>query len=171
MKISEAVELIQLDEFQGAGAQTWCDLGCGSGMFTLALAEVLPGGSAIYAVDNSKASLRRIPDEHGDISIRKIAADFVTEELPLPKLYGSLMANSLHYVKDQETFLKRLCQVAGVLLIVEYESRKPSVWVPNPMSFSTLASLASKAGYTTVSKKRTRRSRFGGEMYSALAQR
>ena len=34
---------------------TWADLGAGSGAFTLALADLLPPGSLIYAVDKDAA--------------------------------------------------------------------------------------------------------------------
>src|SRR5258708_16792424 len=42
MYIADATELIRIDQIAGARAQTWCDLGCGTGTFTLALATLLP---------------------------------------------------------------------------------------------------------------------------------
>ena len=36
---------------------TWADLGCGDGVFTLLLAELLPPGSNVYAVDRDAADL------------------------------------------------------------------------------------------------------------------
>ena len=37
-------------------AQTWADLGCGSGTFTRALASVLPPSSHIHALEISKSN-------------------------------------------------------------------------------------------------------------------
>jgi precorrin-6B methylase 2 len=62
MYISEATELIRINEISGTRAQTWCDLGCGTGTFTLALATLLPPSSVIYAIDKDEKSLSRIPD-------------------------------------------------------------------------------------------------------------
>jgi ubiquinone/menaquinone biosynthesis C-methylase UbiE len=171
MKISEAAELIHVEELRGAGAQMWCDLGCGTGIFTVALAEMLAHESVIFAVDKNSSSLRRIPDEHNGVEIRKIRADFLEDKLALPKVDGALMANSLHYVRQQETFLKSICEKADRLLIVEYENRKPNFWVPYPVDFATFQKMAVSAGFRSVSKRRARRSRFGGEMYCALAER
>jgi precorrin-6B methylase 2 len=43
------------------GPQTWADLGCGAGAFTLALASLLPAGSTIHAMDRDRAALAQLP--------------------------------------------------------------------------------------------------------------
>ena len=43
-------------------AGTWADLGAGAGAFTLALADLLPPGSLIYAIDKDTAALRDLED-------------------------------------------------------------------------------------------------------------
>jgi hypothetical protein len=65
MYIAEATELIWIDKISGARAQTWCDLGCGTGTFTLALATLLSPGSVIPSVRTNQMSnkFRLIWDE------------------------------------------------------------------------------------------------------------
>ena len=59
----------------------------------------------------------------------------------------------------------------GLFLILEYERSRPSPRVPYPVGFERLFQLFSETGVTRVEKLATRRSRFGGTMYSAFAER
>lgn len=171
VKTSEAVELIRHDERMAEGVQTWCDLGCGSGTFTLALAELLAPGSRIYAIDVRARSLARIPDQHCGVAIHRVVGDIVHDEFPLPWFDGMLLANALHFIQEQEALLARLGRAATRLLIVEYERRTPSIWGPYPVSFPAFRELALHAGYVKVAKLRSHPSRYGGMMYSAVAER
>ncbi|WP_213806342.1 class I SAM-dependent methyltransferase [Granulicella sp. dw_53] len=170
MDISEATELIRIDKITGTNAQTWCDFGCGTGTFTLALATLLPSGSVIYAVDKDEKLLKQIPDRYKEVTIHKQIVDLEVNDLPLPALNGVLMANFLHFVKLQGAFVEKLRTLSERLLIVEYEDRAPSRWVPYPLGFSALQNLLRGRGFTEIVKGGTRPSRFGGEMYSALAE-
>jgi ubiquinone/menaquinone biosynthesis C-methylase UbiE len=54
--------------------------------------------------------------------IQTMAADFVFDALDVREGDGILMANSLHYVKNKETLLKKLIssmKTNGIFLIVE----------------------------------------------------
>ncbi|HMF76821.1 MAG TPA: class I SAM-dependent methyltransferase [Bryobacteraceae bacterium] len=170
MYIAEAAELIRIEKLSGARAQTWCDLGCGTGTFTLGLAALLPPGSVIHAMDKDESSLARIPDRYQEVIIRKKVMDLNETDLSLPVLDGVLMANFLHFIKHQGAFLGRLRTLSERLLIVEYDRTSPNKWVPYPLSFSVLRGLLLEQGFAGVAKVRTRGSRFGGEMYSALAE-
>src|SRR5258707_9017380 len=101
MYIADATELIRIDHIAGARAQTWCDLGCGTGTFTLALATLLPPGSVIHAIDKDERSLSQIPDRYQDVTIRKEVVNLGKSDLSLPALDGVLMANFLHFIKHQ----------------------------------------------------------------------
>ena len=62
MQLSEAIELIQKINIPGNKPQVWADLGCGDGLFTRALATLLPEGSIIHAVDKvNTLSNKKIP--------------------------------------------------------------------------------------------------------------
>ncbi len=156
MYIAEATELIRIDKISGARAQTWCDLGCGTGTFTLALATLLSPGSVIHAIDKDEKSLSQIPDRYQAVTIHKEVVDLNESDLSLPALDGVLMANFLHFIENQGEFVGRLRSLSERLLIVEYDGRPPSLLLGR--------------GFTGVARVRTRPSRFGGEMYSALAE-
>jgi SAM-dependent methyltransferase len=166
MEQREAIRLIDKG-IPGKGVQHWADLGCGEGTFTRALAALLPWGSYIHAVDKERQFLPALINE---VSIGFNQLDFVKEDLTLDGLGGILMANSLHYVRDKAGLLKRLepCFRKDFrFVVVEYESRWPSPWVPYPVSYAALAKLGDQLGYQ-VSKLTEAPSRFGGMMYSAV---
>jgi ubiquinone/menaquinone biosynthesis C-methylase UbiE len=153
----------------------WADLGCGDGTFTRALARLLPKESVIHAMDVDAAALRRIPREHGGVSIVAHAGSFLALPWPVDTLDGVLLANSLHYVSDQASFI-RSCAPAmnssGRLLIVEYDTGVANSWVPYPLNRDALRELLNDAGYRSVTFLGSRRSRYQrAGMYSAMASR
>jgi len=166
MEQAEAVSLIK----QGiacTNVQRWADLGCGGGTFTRALADLLPPASHIVAVDKER---QRLPPEIHSVSVEFIRSDFINHSLDLGNIDGILMANSLHYVKDKVTLLKKLEEYFGHerrFVIVEYDSRRSSKWVPYPIPYLQLADLAAQLGYS-IQKMNELPSRFGGIIYSAL---
>lgn len=175
MKISEAAELIRIDKISGAHPQPprpqiWCDLGCGIGTFTLALATLLPAGSVIHAIDKDEKSLSQIPDRYQEVTIRKTVATLSESNLSLPPLDGVLIANLLHYIEDQGAFTARLRTLSERLLVVEYDKREQSQWVPYPIGFSALRGLLLEQGFTEIVRIGTRVSRYSGELYSAWAE-
>src|ERR1700730_13739469 len=106
MELEQAIRLIKNPQ-QGSATillpenpVKWADLGCGTGLFTRALAELLPPGSTIYAVDERAEALKKIQDSSRQHIIR-IKPNFVDDDLSLARLDGLLMANSLHFVKDK----------------------------------------------------------------------
>jgi ubiquinone/menaquinone biosynthesis C-methylase UbiE len=171
MKLTEATAFIRTPLIEWARPQSWCDLGSGSGTFTMALAQLLAPGSTIYAVDFDPRVLEGIPDQHDGVEIRKIVGDLQSSSLRLPSVEGVLMANTLHFIQEQQIFLKRLRSVADRFLIVEYERSKPNRWGPYPVDFKKLRQLFIEAGVDRLEKLATRPSLFGGTMYSALAER
>jgi precorrin-6B methylase 2 len=69
----------------------WAEFGSGSGVFTLALAELLEPGAQIYSVDKNKSALRRQEIEMGNrfpgIQLQTITADYTG-----PLIFRRLMA-------------------------------------------------------------------------------
>lgn len=153
----------------------WADLGSGTGAFTLALADLLGPDARIYSVDQNRSALReqeaalraRFPAS----DVRYLVAD-LTQPLPLPPLDGVLLANSLHYQRDQEAVLRLLRTYlvpGGRLLLVEYNADKGNPWVPYPISWERWQSLADRAGFAETRLLATRPSRYLREMYSAVS--
>jgi trans-aconitate methyltransferase len=174
MKLQEAIALIQTENFNQKAPAVWADLGCGSGLFTEALASLLFPKSTIYAVDKSMSSFKAklITD---DIVIRKVESDFVNFISELKNLDGILMANSLHFVKDKKAFLKNARETFRALpcfLIVEYDSDTPNPWVPFPLSFKTLKTLFEELEYNNINKLQEKQSLYrSSKIYSAIITR
>jgi methylase of polypeptide subunit release factors len=75
VKISETTALIRTPLIEWARPQSWCDLGCGSGTFTTALAQLLAPGSMIHAVDLNPGALKYVADHYDEVEIRKTLGD------------------------------------------------------------------------------------------------
>lgn len=153
MEHAEAVDLLR-DAVSGARG-IWADLGAGTGTFTRALADLLDDGSRIYAVDEDAGALRAfdVRPMTNETRMVPVAADF-SRQLELPGLGdglldGILLANALHFVRDVEGTLRRLVariRAGGRVIIVEYDRRAASRWVPHPIPASRWPSLAATAG-------------------------
>lgn len=168
MELSQAISLINHKSFLNNQPTIWADLGCGSGLFTLALAYLLKPGSKIFAIDKNISTLKKLQSPN----IENLQADFITEELDIHNLDGILMANSLHYVKDKIAFIHKIekyFKSDGSFLIVEYDMDKPNPWVPYPLSFASLEILFGKLGYNFVDKINELPSRYNrAKIYSVF---
>ncbi|HZH40022.1 MAG TPA: class I SAM-dependent methyltransferase [Gemmatimonadales bacterium] len=178
MLIDEAVALLQRAIPHGPGV--WADLGAGTGTFTQALGQLLSPGSRIYAVDRDRkavAALKRlVPKTRVDIVpvLADLTSAFSLPGEPRGGWDGLLLANALHFVPETEvvlTSLVRRVRVAGRVVVVEYDRRDASRWVPHPITPDRLLALAAAAGLSTPVITARRRSSFGGELYVAAADR
>jgi len=161
--INDAVPLLP----RPGQAQHWADLGCGAGLFTEALARLLPEASTIHGIDTNPGFRHHtLPNATRLIPLK---ADFERDDLPLGNLDGILMANSLHYVKDKPTLLLKLrtyMRAEAPFLIVEYDTDQPVPrWVPYPLSFASLTKL-----FPNAQKLGERPSAYGrANIYAAIA--
>jgi len=163
MRRRDAVDLLADSGVDALGPTTWADLGCGDGTFTLALGDLLSSDSTIHAVDRDASALRRIPSVHKGVRIVTHRGDFTSETWPFGDLDGILMANSLHYVRDQAAFIRSCARHLKPLhrfLIVEYDTTAANPWVPYPVSQISLRDLFERAGYSSIRVLRSRPSVF-----------
>ncbi|MDR6568307.1 class I SAM-dependent methyltransferase [Chitinophaga ginsengisegetis] len=174
MDIRDAIALINHTPVTDGAQTVWADLGCGSGLFTYALANLLATGSTIYAWDKARPALSGLPNPH-HITIQPGQLDFLKDDIPVSGLNGILMANSLHYVPGKPAFIDKISahlQENGAFLIVEYETTKANPWVPYPVPFHALKALFHQAGFTSAVKLNERPSLYGsGHMYAAMFSR
>ncbi len=173
MQVSEAMDLISKSTVYGDKPALWADLGCGSGIFTLALANLLAEESVIYAIDKKKQSILQ---PHGlNTKIEIIQADFVNDELTVPPLDGILMANSMHFVRRKNLLLDKLMHYfknGGQFIIIEYEIPQANPWVPYPIGFSTLKELFTGFGFSNIVKLAEKKSIYqSGKIYSCAIVR
>lgn len=157
------------------GGPTWADLGSGEGAFTLALADQLGPGGTIHSIDRDARALRAqeraVRDAFPAVALRPLVADF-TVPLELPPLDGVVMANSLHFERDQLDVLRLVrgyLRPTGRLVLVEYDTDHGNPWVPHPISFDSWTTLAAEAGFRETRRLASVPSRFLGSIYSALS--
>ena len=177
MNATDALRLIEGAIPPGAGA--WADLGAGDGTFTRALVELLGPKVRVYAVDRDSralAAVERWATKTG-AKVIPVVADF-TRPFDLPDLdgplEGMLFANALHFVRDADIVVARLAEwlrPGGRVVIVEYDRRPASRWVPHPLPATRLPPLAASAGLSTPVIMATRPSAYGGDLYVATADR
>lgn len=171
MELNTAIALIEKGVSKNTEKEVWADLGAGHGLFTRALATLLPMGSTLLAVDKDAKSLRTI-EISDDIILEKIQLDFNTEILDTEQLNGILMANFLHYINDKKSFLlgiKKKLKAYGRIILVEYERDKANPWVPYPINYISLQKLSEDCGFGSIHKIGEVPSRYQqGTIYSAL---
>jgi trans-aconitate methyltransferase len=167
-----ARELIAHPSLLEDGPQVWADLGCGDGTFTRALAACLPAGSRIHAVDRDASALRAIPNRVGGVAVTTVIHDVTADDLPLSDLDGVLIANALHYVRDQAGWLTRLRGRLRRLrlLLVEYDSARANRWVPYPVPLVRAEALLASAGFDRLEPLGRRASVYrDADLYALLA--
>jgi ubiquinone/menaquinone biosynthesis C-methylase UbiE len=154
----------------------WADLGSGDGAFTLALRDVAGADVEIYSIDQDGYRLKRQKEAFDfmfpDSNIHYLEQDF-TSALELPQLDGIIMANSLHYVKDQTSYLQSLqnyLKPEAHLILIEYNAslEEGNQWVPYPISFEWFQKLAQEAGFTPPTYLHGVPSQFLHEIYAAV---
>jgi SAM-dependent methyltransferase len=187
MEIHEAQSLIlsgvRARDAAQPGMPRWADLGAGQGTFTEALAGLLGPGAHVHAVDRDATAYTALLQLAGrrpnGARVLPALVDFADprawEALALSGLDGVLLANALHFVPAamQARVLARVCTAlrpGGRLLVVEYEGRSASPWVPHPVSMARLQAIV-PAGWARPRTVGARSSMFGGTLYAAAVDR
>ena len=167
------------------GVTRWADLGAGTGTFTRALAVLLGPRGHVHAVDRDPeavtalARLARADAMRGRAAVTALQGDLTDVDLLRvlgdAPLDGMLLANALHFVPaaEQPAVLTRLVgwlRPGGRLVLVEYEERGPSRWVPAPVAFARLTAIAPPGASAPV-RVGVRRSAYGGQLYAAYLTR
>jgi len=153
----------------------WADLGCGSGAFSLALAELIGPRAEIFALDRDARSLRilerEMAREFPEITLKTVNGDFALD-IQLPLMDGIILANTLHFQNDTCGVLQhvsRWLKPGGTLVLVEYDVTEASRWVPYPQPRPQWEKTATCAGLTGPRLIAERPSLYHGRVYSALA--
>jgi trans-aconitate methyltransferase len=172
VQIADAVALIR-DAVTESGSH-WADLGAGRGTFTRALLELLGPEGQVIAIDRDAgtiAELQELAKTTPNLSV--VEGDF-TKEIVAPPLDGMLLANALHFVTDAGAVLARLVghlKPGGRIVIVEYDRRAASRWVPHPIAIADLPKLATAAKLSRFTVTDSRPSNYEGVIYTAYAVR
>ena len=171
MHLEEAIQLIRsaVPEHES----TWADIGAGTGLFTLALAECLKSG-VIIALDKNPHALWSLSVPKS-VRLEIVEADF-TQTLALPPLDGMIVANALHYAQETQQVFERLMDAirpGGTCILIEYETQTPlDPWIPYPVSFAKFEALCEIAGFASPALIGKAASNYGHDhIYSARVTR
>jgi ubiquinone/menaquinone biosynthesis C-methylase UbiE len=160
MQLEEAIQLIDKAPVDNKHPTQWADLGSGAGLFAQALSTLLAPASKLYAIDQSKQTIKAVRD---DVAIEFLQADFTNINITLPLLNGIVMANSLHYVRNKPALIQNLKPYlhpnAG-FIIVEYDLQKANQWVPYPVNPGELQQLFFNEGYSKFEITGTKKSAY-----------
>jgi SAM-dependent methyltransferase len=185
MTHDQAVALIRdavtASSAHSAGPPAWADFGAGEGTFSRALAELLGPDATVIAVDRSARALRRLARsadrlraDGGRASIVTAPGDFrrlgSIPPIAAARLAGALFANALHFVPRPESVLAATAarlDEGGTIVVVEYQDRPASPWVPHPLPLHRLRQCAREAGLGDPVRTATTRSAYGGLIYCA----
>lgn len=157
----------------------WAEFGSGKGAFTLALAELIGMDGEIYSVDRDKWALNAqeiaVSERFKGKKPRMhyLVADY-THPLDLPPLNGVLMANSLHFQRNQKPVLRAILEYlspGGCMILVEYNIQRGNPWVPYPIPYKDWEVIAKECGFISTRILGTRPSRSMREIYSAASDK
>lgn len=168
----EAVALIRPAVASG---EAWAELGAGHGTFTKALGELAGPTGSVWASDRDPAAVHALEQLAlpGGTPLRVARCDFARSP-DLPPVDGVLMANALHFARDQESVLRHAVyqlKRGGKLLLVEYDRTRGTPWVPFPVPPARFRELAAAVGLEEPEEVGRRASRYHREMYAAMARR
>jgi SAM-dependent methyltransferase len=173
MKHKDRINLIKNGVINKTGY--WADLGSGSGLFTMALAEFLSPPAKIFSIDKDLSALKTQKDKLNSHFIT-IKSYFITagfdNELHLPLMDGILMANSLHYVREKVILIEKIWETlkpSAAFILVEYNTSRSNRWVPYPISFSEWQILSKQAGFKNTRLLGKHPSLYHKEIYAALS--
>ena len=174
--IRDGVGAAETGTTDGFAPPVWADIGSGDGAFTLALADLLGEGATIHSVDRDGRALReqarKLRTAFPEVVAEFHVGDF-THALDLPPLDGIVMANALHFVRNQTALVAHLrgyLKPGGRFVLVEYDTDQGNRWVPYPLSFRSWEALAPACGFATTRLLATVPSRFLGAIYAALSR-
>jgi ubiquinone/menaquinone biosynthesis C-methylase UbiE len=160
--------------------ERWADLGAGSGTFTAVLATLLGPTGHVWAMDRDRQAVRdlhALPPRRDAAPVTPLLGDF-TDTAALDALRqaagpldGVLVANALHFVTTPLAALGAIASLVrhgGRVVVIEYDRRRASRWVPFPISSARLVSLVEQARLGTPTVVATTPSAYGGELYVAV---
>jgi precorrin-6B methylase 2 len=155
----------------------WADFGSGTGAFTLALADLIGPAGVIYSIERDRAALAQqeqsLRERFPQSIVHYRVADFTRPIRDgVPSLDGIVMANALHFQRNQEPVVQLLMSYLhsqGRFILVEYNIEQGNSAVPYPVSYRQWQMLAARCGFKHTQLLMTRPSRFLKEIYSAVS--
>jgi SAM-dependent methyltransferase len=151
---------------------TWADLGCGDGIFSAVLADLLGPFGRVVGLDRDRHALSRFDRNMAAAGMggetTAVLADF-RQPLPLAQVDGLLAANALHFTRQAEkapllSALTQRLRPGGQWIIVEYNHELGTGAVPHPLAADGWVRLLHSLGLQDVRVAARVPSRYLGEM-------
>lgn len=150
----------------------WADVGCGDGIFTAVLADLLGSDGWVIGLDRDRTALRRFQRNMTEAGLNRrtsaLIADF-HRPVPWQAIDGLVAANALHFTRDAAkkkalTGLANSLRSGGQLVVVEYNHASGTAAVPHPLTASAWIELFRSVGLREVRLAARTPSRYLGEM-------
>ncbi len=153
------------------------DMGCGTGLVTLALAPQL---GSITGIDSSGAMLGKLVEKvkaSGITNVKTALCDISVGELPEGKFHLIVSAMTLHHIKDPETLLSSLRSrlfTGGWVAFADLEAEDgsfhedPTGVFHHGFSRTELASLLETSGFVAISVTEATVMQKGNRTYPVL---
>ncbi|MFV0527431.1 MAG: class I SAM-dependent methyltransferase [Lachnospiraceae bacterium] len=130
-----------------------CDLGAGTGLFSLAAAAVT--GTEVYALETDMEMLEYLKAKKSEEQMRNLhLIPVITQEIPLASNSCDLilLVTVLHEIEDQPAMLAEIQRIAASqarVLIIEFYKRETPLGPPpaHRMSEERVAELTAQAGW------------------------
>jgi len=134
---ARAAELDPLGTLRRVGlcrGETVCDIGAGSGLFTLAAARLTD--SDVWAAETDLEILKRLSvraKEEGLLHVRPVPTDGISYPLPDGCADWALLVTVLHEVSGKSSLLKelhRLVRPGGHVCLIEFQKKRTPMGPP-----------------------------------------
>jgi ubiquinone/menaquinone biosynthesis C-methylase UbiE len=155
----------------------WVDAASGDGVFAETLIEQSPSTITVIGLDLRLSAAQRFRNAVCRVVNNGVAlqAD-LSSPLPVRSVDGILVANGLHFFqeKQQAEILRNFARAlkdGGSLIIVEYNTARPTAAVPFPIPIQSMDRLLITSGFEHVQNTSRVRSSYLGEMYAVLTNK
>jgi len=161
-----------LEKFGLKAADTFADIGCGIGYFTVPAAQFVDGQNKVYALDTSDEMLAEVEKRAKEAGVQNIVSVLTSEydfNLPDKSVTFALMVNVLHEIEDKARFIReinRILTLNGKIAIIEWNKENADMGPPaeHRIGQDEAASLLNSLGFETGEPME-----FAGKFYGLVA--
>jgi len=118
---------------------TCVDMGCGTGVFSIPMAEIAGNSGKVYGVDDSSDLLDYLSEKNPPTNLLLIKADVRDTGLESSTADFCLLAFILHEINDHEKLLAeayRLLKPGGIITVVEWRADRDTKGPPKDIRLS-----------------------------------
>ncbi len=161
-----------LEKLGLSSADTFADIGCGIGYFTVPSAQFIDGQNKVYALDTSGEMLAEVEKRANEANVQNVVTVLTSEydfNLPDNSITFALMVNVLHEIEDKPKFIReinRILALNGKIAIIEWHKENADMGPPaeHRVGQDEVALLLNTLGFETSEPMD-----FAGKFYGLVA--